>query len=100
MAQTIGTEIIRPEAINLVTLGAALVGIIIWSTAASFFGIPTSESHALLAGLAGAGLATPTGGVITRRVEEDPGLVISCSSALVVVLPSVGFEDAGRGALE
>ena len=29
VAQTIGTEIIRPEAINLVTLGAALVGIII-----------------------------------------------------------------------
>ena len=58
VARTIGTEIIKPEAINLVTLGAALVAIVIWSTAASSFGIPTSESHALLAGLAGAGLAT------------------------------------------
>lgn len=58
VAKTIGTGIVRPEAINLVTVGAAMVGIVIWSTAAWCFGIPTSESHALVAGLAGAGLAT------------------------------------------
>ena len=58
VAKTIGTGIVRPEAINLVTVGAAMVGIVIWSTAAWYFGIPTSESHALVAGLAGAGLAT------------------------------------------
>src|SRR5690554_4183518 len=45
VAQTIGTEIVRLEAINLVTLGAALIGIVVWATAASWFGLPTSESH-------------------------------------------------------
>ena len=35
-----------------------MVGIITWSTLAWYYGLPTSESHALVAGLAGAGLAT------------------------------------------
>ncbi|MGE5529263.1 MAG: anion permease [Patescibacteria group bacterium] len=58
VAKTIGTGIIKPEAVNLVTVGAAMAGIVVWSTAAWYFGLPTSESHALVAGLTGAGLAT------------------------------------------
>ncbi|MGE5598423.1 MAG: anion permease, partial [Bacteroidota bacterium] len=58
VARTIGTGIVRPEAINLVTVGAAMMGIVSWSTLAWYYGLPTSESHALVAGLAGAGLAT------------------------------------------
>ena len=58
VAETIGTNIVRPEIINLQTVAAAMIGIIIWSTLAwKFGGLPTSESHGLLAGLAGAGLA-------------------------------------------
>ncbi len=56
VAKTIGTGIVKPEVINLVTVGAAMVGIITWSTGAWYFGLPTSESHALVAGLAGAGI--------------------------------------------
>lgn len=41
----------------LVALCAALVAIVVWATAASYFGIPTSESHALIAGLSGAAIA-------------------------------------------
>jgi len=58
VAATIGKGIVEMRAINLVTVGAAMVGIIVWSTLAWKFGLPTSESHALVAGLAGAGLAT------------------------------------------
>lgn len=58
VAATIGKGIVEAQAINLVTVGAAMVGIIFWSTLAWKFGLPTSESHALVAGLAGAGLAT------------------------------------------
>lgn len=43
--------------IALAGLSAALSAIVIWSITAWFFGIPTSESHALVAGLAGAGIA-------------------------------------------
>jgi PiT family inorganic phosphate transporter len=57
VATTIGTGIVNPQLINLTTVGAAMVGIILWSSLAAFWGLPTSESHALVAGLAGAGLA-------------------------------------------
>ncbi|MFH1231368.1 MAG: inorganic phosphate transporter [Planctomycetota bacterium] len=57
VAMTIGKGIVDPSVINLTTIGAAMIGIIIFSTAAWYFGIPTSESHALVSGLAGAALA-------------------------------------------
>jgi PiT family inorganic phosphate transporter len=41
----------------LVALCAAMVAIVAWATAAWRFGIPTSESHALIAGLSGAAIA-------------------------------------------
>lgn len=41
----------------LVALCAALVAIVVWAVAAWYFGIPTSESHALIAGLSGAAIA-------------------------------------------
>jgi PiT family inorganic phosphate transporter len=58
VAATIGKGIVQPEVINLATVGAAMIGIIFWSTLAWYYGLPTSESHALIAGLTGAGLAT------------------------------------------
>ena len=45
----------------LIALCAALLSIVIYSTAASFFGIPTSESHSLIAGLSGAAIAIQHG---------------------------------------
>ncbi len=45
----------------LVALSAALFSIVVYSTAASYFGIPTSESHSLIAGLTGAAIATGQG---------------------------------------
>ncbi|MBI4391842.1 MAG: inorganic phosphate transporter [candidate division NC10 bacterium] len=57
VAATIGKGIVKPEVINLTTVAAAMVGIIFWSTLAWYYGLPTSESHALVAGLTGAGLA-------------------------------------------
>ncbi len=45
----------------LVALCAAMVAIVTWATAAWYFGIPTSESHALIAGLSGAAIAVNSG---------------------------------------
>jgi len=45
----------------LAALCAALIGILIWATAAWYFGIPTSESHALIAGISGAAIALQGG---------------------------------------
>ncbi len=41
----------------LTALCAAMFAIVIWAVAAWYFGIPTSESHALIAGVSGAAIA-------------------------------------------
>lgn len=43
--------------LSLIALCAAMAAIVIWATAAWYFGIPTSESHALIAGISGAAVA-------------------------------------------
>ena len=42
---------------RLVMLAASSFAIVIWATAAWYFGIPTSESHALIAGVTGGAIA-------------------------------------------
>ena len=43
--------------VAIVTLSAALFAIVFWATLAWAFGIPTSESHSLIAGLTGSAIA-------------------------------------------
>lgn len=45
----------------LVALCASLFAIVLWATAAWVFGIPTSESHALIAGISGSAIALQGG---------------------------------------
>jgi len=42
---------------RLVMLAASSFSIVIWATAACYYGIPTSESHALIAGVTGGAVA-------------------------------------------
>lgn len=64
----------------LIALAAATVGIVAWGVGAWIFGIPTSESHALIAGLTGAAIAV-SGGVEGVNFSEWAkviyGLVLS-----------------------
>lgn len=64
----------------LIALAAATVGIVAWGVGAWIFGIPTSESHALIAGLTGAALAVQGGGAginFGEWVKVIYGLVFS-----------------------
>ena len=45
----------------LVALAAAMVAIIVWGVTAWYFGIPTSQSHSLIAGITGAAIALQGG---------------------------------------
>ncbi|WP_324822801.1 inorganic phosphate transporter [Sinanaerobacter sp. ZZT-01] len=63
-----------------VALCAALFAIIVWAVAAWFFGIPTSESHALIAGISGAAIALQKGmgGIhISEWMKVIYGLLLS-----------------------
>ena len=57
VANTIGKDIIKPEVIDPIVVLAALSGAIFWNIFTWFFGIPSSSSHALVGGIAGAGIA-------------------------------------------
>ncbi|MBI2082492.1 MAG: inorganic phosphate transporter [Deltaproteobacteria bacterium] len=58
VAATIGKGFVEADIINLTTVAAAMIALIGWSSIAAYFGLPTSESHALVAGLTGAGFAS------------------------------------------
>jgi len=57
VAKTIAAGIVNPNAVTLETVAAALLGATVWALGAQYFGLPSSESHALVAGLLGAGFA-------------------------------------------
>ncbi len=57
VATTIGKGIVDIHAITLETVAASALAVVIWSSTAAYFGLPTSESHGLLAAIAGAGVA-------------------------------------------
>ena len=64
----------------LVALAAAMVAIIVWGVAAWAFGIPTSQSHSLIAGITGAAIALQggLGGInFDQWVKVIYGLIIS-----------------------
>ena len=57
VAATVGKGIVAPSALTVPAIAATMISIIGWGTLAARLGIPVSKSHALLAGLAGAGFA-------------------------------------------
>ena len=62
VADTIGELVSFADPRSSVTvLNAALLSIVVWAVVAWRFGLPTSESHALLAGLSGGALALGNG---------------------------------------
>ncbi|MEK6600523.1 MAG: inorganic phosphate transporter [Candidatus Binatota bacterium] len=102
VAATIGKGIVDPSIINTTTVAAAMVGIVLWSTLAYYMGgLPTSESHALVAGLAGAGLATAGPSVLLWEGWKKVfiGLLFStflgffCGLAIMLVLYRIFYRS-------
>ncbi|MGQ0673486.1 MAG: inorganic phosphate transporter [Hyphomicrobium sp.] len=57
VAATVGKGIVQSSALTLPAITGAMIAIIFWGSLAAKLGMPVSKSHALLAGLAGAGFA-------------------------------------------
>jgi PiT family inorganic phosphate transporter len=88
VARTIGSGIVTPQSgeHGLVIVLAGLLGAIVWNLATWVLGLPSSSSHALIGGLAGAGLAS----------SSDVHWPVIVEKVLVpmVVSPLVGFALA------
>ncbi len=88
VASTVGKGIIEAPSgrHGLVVVAAALVGAITWNLITWYFGLPSSSSHALIGGLAGAAIAS-TSTVLWSGILDK--VVIP-----MVVSPLVGFAGA------
>src|SRR4051812_33448992 len=64
VAKTIGKGMLHIEQINSWVIISGLLGAIIWDLITWWWGLPTSSSHALIGGYAGAGIAKAGFGVI------------------------------------
>jgi PiT family inorganic phosphate transporter len=84
VAKTIGTGIVDPGIIDPQVIASALVGAILWNLLTWWLGLPSSSSHALIGGLAGAGIAK--GGVAAIVLD---GFIKT--SAAIVLSPVAGF---------
>ena len=84
VADTIGELVAFSSPRAAVTaLNAALLSIVLWAVAAWRFGLPTSESHALLAGLSGGALALGVG-----AAQPSAGAWLWALSGLALSLPA------------
>src|SRR6185312_14787954 len=64
VAQTLGTGIVDPTAVDARLIFAALLGAIVWNVLTWRLGLPSSSSHALIGGLVGAGAVKGGFGII------------------------------------
>ena len=58
VAKTIGKGLVAPDAVTVQVIFAGLIGGIVWDLITWYFGLPTSSSHALIGGYAGAAIAS------------------------------------------
>ena len=84
VAMTVGKGIIDPAIVDHYVVFGALVGAIAWNFITWYYGIPSSSSHALIGGLAGAAVAKGGTGTLVAK-----GFLMT--SAAIIVSPALGF---------
>ena len=84
VAKTIGKGILIPEAISYQTVVAALAAVIVWTSFATYKGLPVSLTHGFVAAMAAAGVAAAGTGAVAWGVL---GKILSA----VVTAPVLGF---------
>jgi inorganic phosphate transporter, PiT family len=89
VAATVATGIVNPDAVTLSVVLAGLVGAITWNLVTWFLGLPSSSSHALIGGIAGAAIAAAGWDVIEWQGVWDkvvkPGLLSPTLGFLVAL---------------
>ena len=84
VAKTIGKDIVNPAVVDPLLIFAALVGAIVWNLLTWWWGLPSSSSHALIGGFAGAAVVKAGPGVLVAK-----GLVKTL--VFIVLSPTLGL---------
>ena len=84
VAKTIGKDIVNPAVVDPLLIFAALVGAIVWNLLTWWLGLPSSSSHALIGGFAGAAIVKAGPGVLVAK-----GLVKTI--VFIVLSPMLGM---------
>ena len=95
VAKTVSKGLIDPSIVTPTLLFAALLGAIFWNLITWWFGLPSSSSHALLGGFAGAALAKAGFGaiIVSGWIKPILGIVISPLLGMVLGMAlSVGLS--------
>lgn len=77
VAKTLGSGMIVLDAVTVYVILAGLIGAIIWDLITWYFGLPTSSSHALIGGYAGAAIARVGMSAIIARGGKKLSLLLS-----------------------
>lgn len=93
VAKAISSGLVDPKQVTQYVILAALLGAIIWDLLTWWWGLPTSSSHALIGGLAGAGIARAGWQVLVREpklhwplIGSIPGLGEKWTSTLIFIV--------------
>jgi len=86
VAATVGKGIIDPAIVDHYVVFGALVGAIAWNIITWYFGIPSSSSHALIGGLAGAAVAKSGAGSLVAAgfLKTTAAIVLSPLLGLIL----------------
>ena len=92
VAKTIGKGMIRLEDVTQYVVIAGLLGAIVWDLLTWWWGLPTSSSHALIGGYAGAAMARAA---LNRGISAAYGVILpqgwTKTLIFIVVAPVMGF---------
>lgn len=84
VAKTIGNDLIDRNIIDTGLLFSALIGAIFWNLVTWYYGIPSSSSHAIIGGLAGAAIVR--GGFTTLKISGFVKVAIG-----IFLTPAIGL---------
>jgi PiT family inorganic phosphate transporter len=94
VSETISKGLIQPSAVDIWVVFGGLTGAIIWNIITWLLGLPTSSSHALVAGLAGAAITKSGFGVLILPGKWVPIILFIFLGPIIGFIIGSGFMIA------
>ncbi|MEW6444143.1 MAG: inorganic phosphate transporter [bacterium] len=104
VAMTVGKGVVHPEAVTVPVILCGLIGAIVWDLVTWWLGLPSSSSHALIGGYAGAAIAfggwtqlMPAGLIkIAIFIVLSPVIGLALSSGMQVLVMRLAARKSPR----